>query len=340
MKTQPRSLTHALTQLRSHAGSLVVDSGFRALAHAASLHPKARPERHDVTHLRDIAYGPAPWAKLDVYKPLRAPAGGSPAVLYVHGGGFRILSKDTHWVMGLAFARAGYTVFSVDYRLAPKDPFPAAVQDVCEAYGWLASQGQAYGADLSRLVIAGESAGANLALTLAMCALHPRSEPYAQAVFDSGLVPKALVPMCGILQVSDTARFVRRKPSMSPWISDRLVEVERTYLERSPIAHDHPTRELADPLVWLERAEAPARALPALFAAVGTRDPLLDDTRRLAAAWRSHGAPCEALMVPGEVHAYHAFVWRQQARETWRRKLRFLDDVLQSPTGTSGSVRR
>ena len=50
-------------------------------------------------------------------------------MLYVHGGGFRILSKDTHWIMGLAFARRGFLVFNIGYRLAPKHPFPAAIAD-------------------------------------------------------------------------------------------------------------------------------------------------------------------------------------------------------------------
>jgi alpha/beta hydrolase fold len=54
-----------------------------------------------------------------------------PIVFYVHGGAFRILSKDTHWVMALSFARRGFVVFNVSYRLAPKHRFPAPLEDVC-----------------------------------------------------------------------------------------------------------------------------------------------------------------------------------------------------------------
>ena len=55
----------------------------------------------------------------------------------MHGGAFQSLSKDTHWLMGLAFARRGYVVFSINYRLAPKHRFPAGLQDACTAARWV-----------------------------------------------------------------------------------------------------------------------------------------------------------------------------------------------------------
>ncbi len=321
-----------LASLRQRAGALLVDNAFLGLSRAFRLHPKARPEAHGVEVLTDVAYGPEAWRRLDVWRPRTPPAGGSPAVLYVHGGGFRILSKDTHWVMALAYARAGYTVFNVDYRLAPRDPFPAAVDDVTEAYRWVVERGGSYGADLSRLTIAGESAGANLTLTLALCATVEHEHPLARRVFETGVVPRAIAPMCGIYQVSDTARFARRKPSLSRFISDRIEEVERSYLGGSSARAGESVMDLADPLVWAERlASVASRPLPPLFTTVGTRDPLVDDTRRLERAWRARGARIDARVVPGEVHAYHAFVWRPAARDAWARKHAFLREALTPP---------
>ena len=117
--------------LRRRAGALVVDNIFRGMASLGQLHPQARPERHGLAVERDVPYRPTGLRDhlLDVYRPLDA-SGPLPVVLYVHGGGFRILSKDTHWIMGLAFARRGYVVFNINYRLAPKHPFPAAIDDV------------------------------------------------------------------------------------------------------------------------------------------------------------------------------------------------------------------
>ncbi|MFO0635528.1 MAG: alpha/beta hydrolase [Nannocystaceae bacterium] len=88
-----------------------------------------------------------------MYRPQGA-AESRPVVLYVHGG-FRVLSKDSHWIMGLAFARAGYVVFNIGYRLAPRHPFPAALQDAAAALAWVHEHAARAGGDASRLVLAG-----------------------------------------------------------------------------------------------------------------------------------------------------------------------------------------
>lgn len=317
-------------QVRRRAGSLVVDGFFRGAARLGRLHPRARPSHHGVEVIRDVAYtaSGSPAHQLDVYRPVGHRANEQrPVVLYVHGGGFRILSKDTHWVMGLAFARRGYVVFSINYRLAPQHPFPAAVEDCAEAYAWVIDNAARWGGDASRLVLAGESAGANLVTAMTTAACFERSEPHAKRIFETGVVPRACLPACGILQVSDTARFTRRKPTLSRLIAERIEEVGASYLG----ALDHPSKhgteelELADPLVLLESDRAPQRTLPPFFAPCGTADPLLDDTRRLATALRKRGVVCEDVYYPGEVHAFHAFVFRAEAQRCWRESFAFLD---------------
>jgi acetyl esterase len=312
-----------LLLLRQRSGRLLADSFFTGLARAGQLHPRARPERHGVETVRDVPYLPSGRRDhlLDVYRP-RDGTGPWPVVLYVHGGGFRILSKDTHWVMALAFARQGYLVFNVSYRLAPAHPFPAAVEDVSAAYEWVVQHAAAYGGDLSRLVLAGESAGANLVTALTLSACYARPEPHAQRVFATGVVPRAVVPACGIFQVSDVERFARRK-RLPPWVEDRIHEVAEAYL--GPRRHrPGPDIDLADPLVALERGEPPARPLPPFFLPVGTRDPLLSDTRRMKAALERLGAVADARYYPGGVHAFHALVFRPEARQVWSDKFAFL----------------
>jgi acetyl esterase len=310
-------------RLRSRAGALVVDNFFRAIATAGRYHPRARPERHQVEVVRNVPYldDGAPEHLLDIYRPTTP--GPWPVMLYVHGGGFRILSKDTHWVMGLGYARRGYLVFNISYRLAPRHPFPAAVADACAAYTWVARHAAAYGGDLSRFALGGESAGANLITSLTIAACYPRPEPFARAVFDTGLVPQAVLPACGIFQVSDVARFSRRR-KLPRFIGDRLAEVSDSYLPETaglpPGAID-----LADPLVALERGDPPVRPLPPFFLPVGTRDPLLDDTRRMKAALDRLGVVSEAHYYPGELHAFHALVFRPNARKCWASAYAFLD---------------
>ena len=188
---------------------VVSNAWLAAVSRAASYHPRARASAHGVEVLRDLPYKDG--AHVDVYRPSLRP-GPWPVVLYVHGGAFSLLSKDTHWIMGLAFARHGYLVVNVDYRLAPEHPFPSAIEDVCAAWEWLAVRGEALGGDLDRVAVAGESAGGNLisALTVATCARY--AEPWARRAFDTGLVPHAALPFCAILEVSNADRFGARRP--------------------------------------------------------------------------------------------------------------------------------
>lgn len=114
---------------------------------------------------------PGPAGPLDarLYAPSAARL---PVLLYLHGGGFTIGSIETHDSLCRQLAlRSGAAVLSLDYRLAPEHPFPAAVDDCWAAMRWLAEQGGALGLDGKRLAVGGDSAGGTLA---AVCALHAR----------------------------------------------------------------------------------------------------------------------------------------------------------------------
>jgi acetyl esterase len=313
-------------RLRRGAGAAVANGFFSGLSRLGTLHPLARPERHGVIVEREIAYHTSalPEHRLDVYRPAHAD-GPRPVVLYVHGGGFRILSKDTHWLMGLAFAKRGYVVFNISYRLAPEHRFPAALEDTCEALAWVKENAVRWGGDPERIVFAGESAGANLVTSLALACCYEREEPFARRVFELGVRPRAVIPACGIFQVTDVQRFARRRPGkIRRFVMDRLEEVSHGYLGRTP-AHEGRALDLADPVCMLERGEQPVRPLPPFFLPVGTRDPLLDDTRRLARALERLGVEAETRFYPGEIHAFHALVFRQSARACWGHTFDFLE---------------
>jgi acetyl esterase len=325
-----------LSSARRAVGAFIVDGFFRSSSRLARMHPLARPERHGVELLRDIPYRATgkPEHLLDVYRPrVRREGELLPAVLYVHGGGFRILSKDSHWIMALQFSRHGYTVFNVNYRLGPLNRYPAALEDLAEAYAWVVENAARFGGDPSRLIVAGESAGANLVASMTLAATYERSEPFAKRIFDTGVVPVAAIPACGIFQVTDVERLHRRKPLPS-WLLDRLLEVSAAYLPDGSDAVD-----LADPVVLLERHEPPSRPLPPFFIPCGTKDPLLDDSRRLGRALAKLGVRGDVRIYPGEPHAFHALVWRDHARACWREKFAFLDEVLRTETLASGSSR-
>jgi acetyl esterase len=120
---------------------------------------------------QDIA-GPGGPLTLRIYTPLGT--GPFPLMVFFHGSGFVVCNLDTHDAMcrNLA-AGAGCVVVSVDYRLAPEHKFPAGPNDCLEATRWAAAHASDLGADAERLVVAGDSAGGNLA---AVTALRIRDE--------------------------------------------------------------------------------------------------------------------------------------------------------------------
>ncbi|MEJ7731939.1 MAG: alpha/beta hydrolase [Polyangiaceae bacterium] len=102
-----------------------------------------------------------------------APEGGqgAPLCVYFHGGGFVVCDLDTHDPVCRFLCRhAGVHVLAVDYRLAPEEPFPAAVEDALCAFRWAAAHAAELGADATRVAVAGDSAGGNLAAVVSQLA--------------------------------------------------------------------------------------------------------------------------------------------------------------------------
>ncbi len=114
------------------------------------------------------AEGPNP-ARL--YTPIASGASGVPVLVYFHGGGWVIGDLDTHDTLCRALAAsAGCKVVSVDYRLAPEHPFPAAAEDAYAAVKWVAANASAIGVDANRIAVGGDSAGGNLAAVACLMA--------------------------------------------------------------------------------------------------------------------------------------------------------------------------
>ena len=135
-----------------------------------------------MTITRDVPYGSDPLQKLDLFVP-QAKGANRPVLLFVHGGGFTRGDKHgpfypdniTAWA-----AKHGMVGANIDYRLAPKDPWPAAVQDVASAVAWVHANIAKYGGDPDRIVLWGHSAGAN---DVADFVAHPDLQgPAASAV--------------------------------------------------------------------------------------------------------------------------------------------------------------
>jgi acetyl esterase len=274
---------------------------------------------------------------LDVYRRKDA-VGKLPSILYVHGGAFSMMSKDTHRIMAYVLAAQGYQIFNINYRLGPVHCYPDPLKDAISALEWVLDNGSKYGADTKRLAIIGESAGANLTAALAYCATHPRPEPFTRNLFERNLELSCVAPLYGLLDLHDVRRFWRdpvKNRRMAGWIKGEIRGTAYSYLGRRM------RRALQFPLASpLRLFEAPptegSRPLPPFFTTVGTADPLLPDTIRLADALRARDVACDLHVFRGEIHAFNVLLWRAAAREQWGHLFDFLDQhmggqVVQAP---------
>jgi acetyl esterase/lipase len=120
---------------------------------------------------RDVEYSAVGASqKMDIVRPRAASANARPAVLLVHGGGFRAGSKEGYIPLAVQLAERGYVAATVNYRLAPQYQFPAAVEDVKAAVRFLRANAAKYNVDASHIGALGGSAGGHLVLMLGLTA--------------------------------------------------------------------------------------------------------------------------------------------------------------------------
>jgi monoterpene epsilon-lactone hydrolase len=205
-------------------------------------------------------------------------------IYYLHGGGYAIGSINTHREMVSRLSRAASArILIIDYRLAPENPFPAAVDDSIAAYRWLLS----VGVDPARLVIAGESAGGGLTLAT-LVSLRDAGEPLPQAaVCLSPWVDLELIGEPGAAYAEEMDPLVNRDVGLM-WAKAYLGDTA-------------PRTPLASPLY------ADLTGLPPLLIQAGTAEGLFDDARRLAD--RARIAGLDVTLEPWEdmFHMWHFF---------------------------------
>lgn len=303
---------------------IALDAGLHALAGLAGKLPRMQQRMANSRLIEDIEYAHHgdEVLRLDILQPT-AP-GPHPVLIYLHGGAFAICSKRTHRALAAVYAARGYLVVNIDYRLAPKHRFPAAIEDACAAWLWVLRHIGEYGGDAQRIALAGESAGANLALGIVLAACSRRPEPYAAPLFEAGVRPLAALLYCGFLQSSQPQRY--RRPGVSAFAARIARDAARSYLGEhadKPL----PEQALADPLCLVEAMQQ-AAPLPPLFIAAGLDDPVTPDSQRLEQALLRLGLPHSAHYYPGETHAFHVMYWRQQALRCWQDSFAFLERHL------------
>jgi acetyl esterase/lipase len=243
------------------------------------VHPELRVENRSID-------GPAGTINVRIYWPADFSEATPPIVVYFHGGGFVAGDLDTHDGTCRQHAvGADAVVVSVDYRLAPEHPYPAAVEDAWAATQWAAQHAAELGADPSRLAVAGDSAGGTLSAVIAQRARDNAGPPisfqllwYPSTLWDTSLPSFTENASALILDRAAIAAF-------SHWYAGEL--------------------DLTSPPPGL----APGRAkdlagLPPAYIAVAGHDPLRDDGLRYGELLAAAGVPVEVHNAETLVHGY------------------------------------
>jgi acetyl esterase len=209
-------------------------------------------------------------------------------IVYFHGGGFVMGSvASTDPLCRLLAAQSGVRVLSVEYRLAPEHPYPAALEDALAAFRAVRADAGAFGALPDLIAVGGDSAGGNLALVVA----------HQQAVL-GGPVPAFVL---ALYPVTDAERSGGSRELFGTGFgltADLLLDLERMYLPDGV-----PTDDTRGAIL---RADDLA-GMPPVYLATAGFDPLRDEGEQLAARLREAGVPVVARRFPGLVHGYASF---------------------------------
>jgi acetyl esterase len=227
-----------------------------------------------------------------LYRPDGASGG---ALLFMHGGGWALGSVDTHDGLCREIANgSGATVLSVDYRLAPEHPSPAALDDCDAAWYWLRLAADELGIDADRVALGGDSAGGALAAGLAL-RLRDRRESAARLQL---LVYPCLDPA---LETPSAIEFAN---------GYRLTRANMRWFWRAYLGRAQPTPEAAPVLA------DDLSGLPPAFVVTASHDVLRDEGEAYAVRLRASGVPAEIVRVEGTLHGFLRFADWPAARAT------------------------
>ncbi len=203
-------------------------------------------------------------------------------ILYLHGGGWTLGWYQSHrWLVAHLCQAAGCRALAVDYRLAPENPFPAALDDCLAVYRWLLKNGT----PAEQIVVAGDSAGGNLTLTTLMV-LRDAGDP----------LPAAAVCICPMTDLAGTGQSFNTH-------NDALLTTKLAlFFARQYVGDQDPRLPVISPHY------GDLSGLPPLLIQAGEDEILLSDAQRLVIKATAAGVAARLVIWPGMWHVWHVFV--------------------------------
>ena len=232
-----------------------------------------------------FSYSPDPASKARVYFPPDHERGArKPVIVYFHGGGWVIADLDTYDATPRLLAqRLNAIVVSVEYRHAPEHRFPSQQLDANYAYDWAMKQAAGWHGDRSLVIVAGESAGGNLAVNVA---IHARDADRVK--------PKAILAIYPIASGDPATPFKLAYANAKP-LNTPMLQWFTHYVVQSP-------DDTKDPRWDLTKADL--RGLHPVTIVNAEIDPLLDDGALLEQALKAQGVRVERRVFPGVTHEF------------------------------------
>jgi acetyl esterase/lipase len=255
-----------------------------------------RMRNTDVVVEKNIAYAPEHGKRglLDVYRPAAGTDGRAPVLLQVHGGAWTIGNKDQQGIPLMQhLAAKGWICVAINYRLAPRDPFPAQIVDVKRAIAWIRDHIAEYGGDPDYIAITGGSAGGHLTALAAVTANDPDYQPGFESADTSVAVA---VPHYGVYDFAGSTGLRSAELMRDRFLAPRVVK--HTW------ADDPDVFEAGTPLLQVDKDA------PDFFVIHGAHDSLVavDQARLFVARLREMSdATVVYAELPGTQHAFDVF---------------------------------
>jgi acetyl esterase/lipase len=265
-----------------------------------------------VIHEADIEYSNVgARVAMDIVRPKAAASGKRPAVLLVHGGGFRRGNRESYLPMAVRLAERGYVAATASYRLAPRHQFPAAVEDVKAAVRFLRANAGKYGIDPDHIGAMGGSAGGHLVLFLGLTPNVAEFEGTGPNRQYSSRV------QCVVNYYGPTDFTQSYAKSVD------AAEVLPLFLG-GDLAHNRSAHMRASPLNWVTPQAAPTLSIHGTDDTYVAYEHSLWITERLVAA----GVRAELETIPGAGHGFKG----ADAERADARAFAFLDKYLKAPS--------